>query len=188
MQPCFPIFVNKLFRSSLLRSHLPARLGGMRGAFESAAPACGSWACLRFRQSPSAPMPLSFLLPGFLKPLTRPRAFRRAPARGRTKTRPDEFFSPFGSLFRQSGSLLPSFASLCLPFSPSWPPFGRLLPPLLPCPRPQALFLPFFLRILGLRCPPHTLSDWKKTNDSVCSHVFIISPFHDQFLFIFSSF
>ena len=34
MWPCFPIFVNELFSSSLLRSHLPARLGGMRGAFE----------------------------------------------------------------------------------------------------------------------------------------------------------
>ena len=32
--PCFPIFVPDLFGSSLLRSHLPARRGGMRGAFE----------------------------------------------------------------------------------------------------------------------------------------------------------
>ena len=42
MWPYFSIFVNELFSSSLLRSHLPARLGGMRGAFESAAPDRGA--------------------------------------------------------------------------------------------------------------------------------------------------
>ena len=42
MWPCFPIFVNKFFSSSLLRSHLPARLGGMRGAFEYGAPLAGA--------------------------------------------------------------------------------------------------------------------------------------------------